>query len=71
MPVKRKRMRFRNARVSNEAIARWREIRPQGAELEENCGIIFDNVLADALGIPTLIWLEEAAAALRQLEENA
>lgn len=71
MPVKRKRLLSRHVKVSTEAIARWREIRPEGADLQGSCGIIFDQELADALGIPALIWLEEAADALQFLEANA
>ena len=33
--------------------------------------MIIDDALADALGLPTLLWLLEAADALDRLEESA
>lgn len=68
MPIKRKRPLSRAVIISPEAIALWREIRPEGLELQGDCGILFDDALADALGIPTLLWLWEAADAYHALE---
>lgn len=68
MPIKRKRALSRNVRISPAATTRWREIRPEGIDLQGDCGILFDDALADALGIPTLLWLWEAADAFHALE---
>jgi hypothetical protein len=70
MPIKRKRPLSRAVIISPEAIARWREIRPEGIELQGDCAILFDDALADALGIPTLLWLWEAADAYHALESH-
>jgi hypothetical protein len=56
--------------ISDQAIARWREIRPSGAHVQGNCAILCDDALADALGIPTLLWLWEAAEAKDALEAS-
>lgn len=68
MPIKRKRALSRAVIISPEAIARWREIRPEGIDLQGDCGILFDDALADALNIPTLLWLHEAREAFDRLE---
>jgi len=68
MPIKRRRALSRTVTISPEAIARWREIRPDGIELQGNCGNLSDDSLADALGISTLLWLHEAADAFHALE---
>ena len=70
MPIKRKRPLSRAVIISPDAIARWREIRPEGLELQGDCGILFDDALADALGMPTLLWLWEAADAYHALESH-
>ncbi len=68
MPVKRKRAISRSVKISPDALARWRKIRPKGIEVERDCGMLVDNVLADALGIPALLWLFETREAYDQLE---
>ena len=70
MPIKRKRARARSVKTSPEAIARWREIRPAGIEVQGRCGMLTDSRLSDALGIPALLWLLEAREAYDQLEGN-
>jgi hypothetical protein len=71
MPVKRKRGIARSYPVSPEALKRWREIRPAGIERQGPGAMIIDDELAEALGLPTLLWLAEAADALDRLEESA
>ena len=68
MPIKRKRALSRTVAISPEAIARWREIRPEGIDLQGDCAIIFDDALTDALGICPLIWTLEAREAYERLE---
>ena len=68
MPIKRKRPLSRAVIISPDAIARWREIRPEGIELQGDCAILFDYALADALGICPLIWTLEAREAFDRLE---
>jgi hypothetical protein len=68
MPIKRKRALSRNVTISPAAIARWQEIRLEGIDLQGDCGILFDDALSDALGIPTLLWLHEAADVFHALE---
>jgi hypothetical protein len=70
MPIKRKRGRSRNVKVSQEAIARWREIRPAGIEAQGRCGMLIDERLSEMLGIPALLWLLEVREAYDQLEGN-
>jgi hypothetical protein len=38
--------------------------------VQGNCAILCDDALADALGIPTLLWLWEAAEAKDALEAS-
>lgn len=68
MPIKRKRALSRNVTISNEAIAHWREIGPEVIDLQGDCGILFDDALANALGICPLIWTLEAREAYERLE---
>ena len=70
MPIKRKRARSRSVKVSHEVIARWREIRPAGIETQGRCGMLTDERLSEALGIPALLWLLEAREVYDQLEGN-
>jgi hypothetical protein len=70
MPIKRKRVRSRSVKVSREAIARWRVIRPAGIEIQGKCGMLIDECLSDALGVPALLWLFEAKEAYDRLEAN-
>ncbi len=68
MPIKRKRALSRSITISPEALDRWREIRPEGIDLQGDCAILFDDALANALRIPTLLWLHEAREAFDRLE---
>jgi hypothetical protein len=69
MPAKRKRTISRGFPVSPEAVKRWQEIRPAGIERRGPGAMLIDDELADALGLPTLVWLGEAAEALDRLEK--
>ena len=68
MPVKRKRKITRTMQPSREAVERWRKIRPAGIERQGHCAMLTDECLAEALGLPTLLWLNEAADAFHALE---
>ena len=68
MPVKRKRRIARTVPPSREAVERWREIRPAGIERQGHCSMLTDECLAEALGIPALLWLNEASDAFHALE---
>ena len=55
MPIKRKRGIGRNVKISTEALARWREIRPAGIDVAGSAAMLTDDALASAVGFPVLI----------------
>ncbi len=68
MPIKRKRKITKTMQPSIDALERWRQIRPAGIERQGDCAILTDDCLAEALGLPILLWLREAADLFHQLE---
>ena len=69
MPLKLRRPKRREFQITEAAVARWREIRPDGIEVGADAGIIMDEALAEALGEYWLLWTPHAPAIRAELEE--
>jgi hypothetical protein len=69
MPVRLRRPKRREFQISEQAVARWREVRPHGIEVAADAGIIVDEKLAEALGQFWLLWTPHAPAIRAELEE--
>lgn len=68
MPTKRKRGIGRRTKISAQALARWREIRPAGICVIGPAAMLTDEALAEAVGFPVLIPLPQLLDVFTALE---
>ena len=71
MPVKTRVSKRTRHHVSDAARVRWRACGPDAIHLAEGGpGFIADDALADALGLPALLWLPDMAGLVEALEQE-
>lgn len=68
MPMKARVSKRRAVAITEAARARWLAVGPSGVRIEGTAGIILDEALADALGLPWLIWHPAVSLAVADLE---
>ena len=69
MPAKRRHAKRRAFALSPTAVAAWEAAGPGSIEIQGGAGLILDEALSEALRLPPLLWLPEAAAARVELVE--
>jgi hypothetical protein len=69
MPTKLRRSKRTRHQVSDAARAIWQACGPEAVQLADHGpGFIADSALADALGLPALLWLPDMAGLVEALE---
>lgn len=68
MPTKRRLAKRRSFALSPAAVSAWEAAGPASIETAGDCGLILDDALGEALGLPPLLWTHEAAYARAALE---
>ena len=71
MPVKSRVSKRTRHHVTDTARALWQACGPEAIQLAaDGPGFIADGALADALGLPALIWLPDMAGLVEALEQE-
>lgn len=69
--AKLRRVRNKRQPITVAAVAAYRAARPGSVSLQGHACLICDDALADALGVPALVWVAGGADLVARLEQAA
>ncbi len=69
--AKLRRVRSKRKEITPAAVAAYRAAGPGSVEVQRDACLICDDALADALGVPALIWWPGGADLVERLEQAA